>query len=211
MRIISYIVPFYNFTNRQISARTAFHRASTGDTRLCFPRKTYELTFWGRYHAAGKAIRERYIVNVTSTFLHTESRTVKRMTGTCAQLQSLHDLYHSEGNSFLRVIIHQALKLRIIDASTWRFMLKFGPQMLELRCWNLAAQLDSQPSPALATHLYDKQPCSKGASGEPSNPFQTVSFQGLNSNRSSIHSRCQNHRCRKGRATRADLELVTLQ
>ena len=48
-------------------------------------------------------------------------------------------------------------------------MLKFGPQMLELRMWNLAAQLDSQPSPALATHLYIKQACSRGASGKSSN------------------------------------------
>ena len=36
-----------------------------------------------------------------------------------------------------------------------RGVLEFGPQMLELRCWILAAQLDSQPSPTLATHLYD--------------------------------------------------------
>ena len=37
-----------------------------------------------------------------------------------------------------------------------RGVLNLASRMLEFGCWNLAAKSDSQPSPALATHLYDK-------------------------------------------------------
>ena len=49
-------------------------------------------------------------------------------------------------------------------------MLEFGPERWRSDVGLLAAQLDSRPSPALVTHLYDREACSRGASGESSNP-----------------------------------------
>ena len=77
--------------------------------------------------AAGVAIAERYLVNLTSMFLLTHSQTVKAVTGTCGHLQGLLDLYRSNGNRFLRVTVDQALKLPMMDESTWRHIVPEDP------------------------------------------------------------------------------------
>ena len=52
--------------------------------------------------------------------------------------------------------------VEIMRCFFYTVLLKFGPE----RSGMLAAQLDSQPSPALATHFVCKKACSRGASGE---------------------------------------------
>ncbi len=66
-------------------------------------------------------------MNLTSMFLLTHSQTVKSVTGTCSHLQGLLDLYRSNGNKFPRVTVDQALKLPMMDKSTWRYIVPEDP------------------------------------------------------------------------------------
>lgn len=77
--------------------------------------------------AAGMTVAERYIVNLISTLVRTQSQTIKAVTGTCDHLQGLLDLYHSNDNRFPRVSIDHALELAIMDASTWRYIVPEDP------------------------------------------------------------------------------------
>ena len=71
-------------------------------------------------------IAERYIVNLTSMVLCDQSETVEAVNGTYRYLQSVLDLYRSNGNRFPKVTV-EALELPMIDASTWVYIVPKDP------------------------------------------------------------------------------------
>ena len=73
-------------------------------------------------------VAEEYIVNIVSTFLRDHARIVRTAAGTCTHLQSLLNLYYSNGRKFPRITQDEAFKLPMMDASTWRYIIPDDPQ-----------------------------------------------------------------------------------
>lgn len=73
-------------------------------------------------------VAEEYIIKIVSTFLRDQARIVTAAAGTCTHLQSLLDLYYSNSSKFPRIKQDEALKLSMMDASTWRYITPNDPK-----------------------------------------------------------------------------------